>query len=263
MDSSMKLMPNRGRSVSQLEYSQAIGSLMYAMTSTRPDIAFAVGRLSRFTHNPSTQHRQAVHRVFKYLKGTKDYCLCYSGFPSVLEGYSDVSWISNKEDHSSTTGWVFLLGGGAISWASKKQSCITSSTMESEFIALAAASKEAKWLKNLIYEIPLWRKPIAPLSIRCDSVPTLSKAYSQVYNGKSRHINVRHGIIRNLIMDGVISIDLLIKFNEGWELQETGLMKLYDKYKELAHEYISSMETKSRNVVRHGIMMLHDWLLNI
>lgn len=56
---------------------------------------------------------------------------------------------------------------------------------------------------------------------------------------------------------------LLIKFNEGWELQETGLMKLYDKYKELAHEYISSMETKSRNVVRHGIVMLHDWLLNI
>ncbi|KAL7588740.1 hypothetical protein Lser_V15G40082 [Lactuca serriola] len=154
MDLSMKLMPNRGISVSQLEYLQAIGSLMYAMTRTRPDIAFEVGRLSRFTHNPSNQHWQAVHHVFKYSKGTKDYCLCYSGFPSVLEGYYGASWISNREDHSSTTGWVFLLGGGAISWASKKQSCIASSTMESDFIALVAASKEVEWLKNFIYESP-------------------------------------------------------------------------------------------------------------
>ena len=81
--------------------------------------------------------------------------------------------------------------------------------MESEFIALAAASKEAEWLKNLIYEIPLWKKPIAPLSIRCDSAATLTKAYSQVYNGKSRHIDVRHGITRNLIMDGVISVEFV------------------------------------------------------
>ena len=82
------------------------------------------------------------------------------------------------EDHSSTSGWTFLLGGGAISQASKKQTCITNSTMESEFVALAAAGKEAEWLKNLIYEIPLWPKPISPISIRCDSTATLAKAYS-------------------------------------------------------------------------------------
>ncbi|GJT93523.1 zinc finger, CCHC-type containing protein [Tanacetum coccineum] len=68
-------------------------------------------------------------------------------------------------DSSSTSGWVFLLGGGVISWASKKQTCITGSTMESEFVALAAASKEAEWLRNLIHEIPIWPKPIAPTSI--------------------------------------------------------------------------------------------------
>ncbi|KAJ9547314.1 hypothetical protein OSB04_019857 [Centaurea solstitialis] len=155
MDPSVKLMPNKGMAVSQLEYSQAIGCLMYAMTSTRPDIAYAVGRLSRYTSNPSTQHWQAIQRIFKYLKGTMDYGLYYLGYPSVLEGYSDASWITHvEEDHSSTTGWVFLLGGGAISWASKKQTCITNSTMESEFVALAAAGKEAEWLRNLIYEIP-------------------------------------------------------------------------------------------------------------
>ncbi|GKE20889.1 zinc finger, CCHC-type containing protein [Tanacetum coccineum] len=93
------------------KYSRVIDCLMYAMTCTRPDIAFAVGKLSRYTSNP------------------------------VLEGYTDASWISNSK---STNGWVFLLGGGAISWASKKQTCITGSTIEFEFMALAAAGKEAK-----------------------------------------------------------------------------------------------------------------------
>ncbi|GJX49302.1 zinc finger, CCHC-type containing protein [Tanacetum coccineum] len=119
VDPTVKFRPNKGTLVSQLEYSRAIGCLMYAMISTRPDIAFAVGKLS-------------------------------SGYPSVIEGYSDASWINNMEDHSSTSGWVFLLGGGAISWASKKQTCITSSTMESEFVALAAAGNEAEWLRNLV-----------------------------------------------------------------------------------------------------------------
>ena len=80
MDPSVKLMPNEGKTVSQLEYSQAIGYLMYAMTSTRPDIMYAVGRLSRYTSNPSTQHWQEIQKVFKYLKGTMDYGLCYLGY---------------------------------------------------------------------------------------------------------------------------------------------------------------------------------------
>ncbi|GJR61422.1 zinc finger, CCHC-type containing protein [Tanacetum coccineum] len=134
-------------------------------------------------------------------------CLMYA--MTLLEGYTDASWISNTEDNSSTSGWVFLLGGGAISWASKKQTCITGSTMESEFVALAAAGKEAEWLRNLILEIPLWSKPIAPISIRCDSAATLAKAYSQMYNGKSRHLGVRHSMIRELITNGVISIEFV------------------------------------------------------
>jgi hypothetical protein len=81
--------------------------------------------------------------------------------------------------------------------------------MESEFVALAAAGKEAEWLKNLLLEIPLWPKPIAPSSIRCDSAATLAKAYSQMYNGKSRHLGVRHIMIRELIMNRVISIEFV------------------------------------------------------
>ncbi|GJU48249.1 zinc finger, CCHC-type containing protein [Tanacetum coccineum] len=137
-----KLKPNTGKPVDQLEYSRAIGGLMFAMTSTRPNIAYAVGRLSRFTSNPSRQYWKAITRVFKYLRCTMNYGLSYMGYPSVLEGYSDASWINHVEDSSSTSGWVFLLMRCAISWASKKQTCITGSTMEYEFEALAAAGKE-------------------------------------------------------------------------------------------------------------------------
>ncbi|GJW45423.1 hypothetical protein Tco_0074222 [Tanacetum coccineum] len=119
------------------------------------------------------------------MNNSQHYSLTYNGYPSVLEGYTDASWISNTKDNSSTSGWVFLLGGGAISWASKKQTCITSSTMESEFLALAAVGKEAE----------------------CAAI--LAKAYSQMYNGKSRHLGVRHNMIRELITNVVISIEFV------------------------------------------------------
>ncbi|GJU07266.1 hypothetical protein Tco_1123696 [Tanacetum coccineum] len=159
MDTSEKLMPNNGK---------ACSALASSLTST------------------------------EYSKKTMDYCLSYTGYHSVLEGYTDASWISNTEDSSSISGWVFLLRGGAISWVSKKQTCIKSSTMKSEFVALASASKEAEWLRNAIFEIILWSKPIALISIHCDSATTLEKAYSQMYNGKSRHLGVRHSMIREL-----------------------------------------------------------------
>ncbi|GJR97725.1 zinc finger, CCHC-type containing protein [Tanacetum coccineum] len=182
MDTNEKLMPNNGQVVSQLEYSRVIGCLMYDMICTRPDITFVVGKLSRYTSNPYTQHWQAIQQVLKYLKKTMDYRLIYTGYPLVLEGYTDASWISNTEDNSSTNGWVFLL---------------------------SAASKEAEWLKNLLLEIPRWVKPIAHISICCDSAATLAKAYSQMYNGKSRHLGVRHRMIRELITNGVVSIEFV------------------------------------------------------
>ena len=182
---------------------------MYAMTCTRPDIAFAVGKLSRYTSNPSQAHWQAVYRILKYLKHTMDYGIYYTGYPSVLEGFSDASWITDRDDHTSTSGWIFNLGGGAISWGSKKQTCIADSTMAAKFVALASCSKEAEWLRNLLIEIPIWSKPMPPVSIHCDSEATLSRAYSQIYNGKSRHIGLRHSYVRQLLTDGVITIDFV------------------------------------------------------
>ncbi|GKA45301.1 hypothetical protein Tco_0738097 [Tanacetum coccineum] len=123
------------------EYCSSVSTHMDPVEKLKPN---TVGRLSRFTSNPSRQHWQEITRVFKYLKGTMNYGLSYMGYPSVLEGYSDASWINHVKDSSSTSEWVFLLGGGAISWASKKQTCITGSIIESEFVALAAVGKEAE-----------------------------------------------------------------------------------------------------------------------
>ena len=134
-------MPNLSKAISQLEYAQVIGCLMYAMTSTRPDIAFAIRKLSRYTSNPRTNQWRALRRVLWYLKATMAYRITYVSAPSILEGYLDASWITNLEYHSSTSSCVFLLGGGAISWASKKQLYITTSTMESEFVALSATGQ--------------------------------------------------------------------------------------------------------------------------
>nr|GEW95728.1 zinc finger, CCHC-type [Tanacetum cinerariifolium] len=155
------------------------------------------------------KHWQAIQRVLKYLKKTMDYRLTYTGYSSVLEGYTDASWISNTKDNSSTSGWVFLLGGGVIFWAFKKQTCITGSTIESVFVALVAAGKKAKWLKNLLFETLLWSKPVAHISIHYDSAATLAKAYRQMYNEKSRHLGVRHSMIRELITNEVVSIEFV------------------------------------------------------
>ena len=205
-DVSSKLTGNSGRAVAQIEYASAIGNLMYAMHCTRPDIAFTVCKLSRYTNNPSVEHWKAIARVLGYLKRTMNFGLFYNKYPIVLEGYTDASWITSAFDNKSTTGWVFVLGGGAVSWASKKQMCITHSTMESEFVALAAAGKEAKWLRNLLLDITLWPQPMPSISLRCDSQATMSRALNKAYNEKSRHISLRHEYVRQLISDGIITI---------------------------------------------------------
>ena len=152
-DRSIKLGENTGRGIAQLKYASVIGSIMYAMHCIRPDISFVVGKFSRFTSNPSMDHWKAIARVLGYLKKTIGLGLFYSEFPAVLEGYSDASWIISVSDNKSTYGWIFTLSEGAISWASKKQTCIFHSTMESEFIALAAADKEVEWLRNMLLDI--------------------------------------------------------------------------------------------------------------
>ncbi|KAE8670806.1 hypothetical protein F3Y22_tig00112079pilonHSYRG00011 [Hibiscus syriacus] len=183
-DPSIHLVKNKGSSVSQTEYAKLIGSLMFLMNYTRPDIAYAVSRLSRYTHNPSGEHWIALKRLLKYLKGTLDWKLEFAGFPAVLEGYCDANWVSDNDEVSSTSGYVFTLGGAAISWKSSKQTCIARSTME------------------------LWGRPTLSISLLCDSQAAICVAKNQAYNGKKRHIRIRHESVRHLIKNGVLSLEL-------------------------------------------------------
>ncbi|KAL0561069.1 hypothetical protein IC582_001487 [Cucumis melo] len=181
---------------------------MYLMNYTRPDIAYAVSRLSRYTHNPDRYHWNVLRHLLRYLKGTIDYCLYFNKFPAVLEGYCDANWVTDNDEVNSTSGYVFLLGGGAISWKSTKQTCIAKSTMESEFIALELAGQEAEWIKNLLGDVPLWGTSV-PVSIQCDSQAAICTAKNSVYNGKSRHIRLKHAVVKQLLKEGTISLEFI------------------------------------------------------
>jgi len=128
---------------------------MYAIHCTRPDITFIICKLSRYRSKSNRDHWKAIARVFSYLKRTINLSLFYSNFPAVMEGYSDASWMTSSGDNKSISWWIFSLVRGAISWASKKQTCISYSTMESEFIAMTTTGKETKLIRNMLFDTKL------------------------------------------------------------------------------------------------------------
>eukprot|EP00253_Pinus_taeda_P007189 PITA_07189 len=137
--------------MSHVPHASVVDSLMYAMVCTRPNIAHAVGVLSKFMSKPGKDHWIAARRVFRYLRGTSDYGLCYQGrlgLDRVLDirGFVDADWIGDLDQRRSTSGYVFNLFGGAVSSMSKKQSVVALSTIEAEYMAATHASKEAVWL---------------------------------------------------------------------------------------------------------------------
>jgi hypothetical protein len=166
------------------------------MHCTRLYIVFTISKLSRYISNPSIDHWKAITKVFGYLKRTVNFGLFYNNFLVVLEGYIDSSWITNASDNKSTSRWLFILEGGVVSWALKKQTCIVYFTIESKFIALAAAGKEIKWLRNMLLNIKLWPQLMPSISLHCDSQTIMSRAFSKIYNEKSRHISLRYEYTR-------------------------------------------------------------------
>lgn len=111
----------------------------------------------------------------------------YSGFPAVLKGYSDATWISDSEESKFTSGYIFILGGGSISWRSAKQTILTKSSRDSEMIAMELAGTEAEWLKNFLASIPLDDKPTPSTSLHCDNKATIATAKNKTFKGKNRH----------------------------------------------------------------------------
>ncbi|KAK3121655.1 hypothetical protein QOZ80_8BG0658180 [Eleusine coracana subsp. coracana] len=174
-DPSLILQKNKRIGRDQLKYSQIIGSLMYLASATRPDILFAVSKLSRFTSCSGDDHWRALERVMHYLVGTMDYRIHYSGYPTVLEGYSDSNWIYDADELYAMSGYAFTLGGAAISWRSCKQTILTRSTMETELTALDTAAVEADWLRELLMDLPIVEKPVPAILMNCDNQTVIVK----------------------------------------------------------------------------------------
>ncbi|KAH9678657.1 hypothetical protein KPL71_025802 [Citrus sinensis] len=149
----------------RVPYADAVGSLVYAMLCTMPDICFAVGMVSRYQFNPGPQYWTAVKHIIKYLKRTKNYMLVYSGDELIPVGYTDSDFMSDKDSRKSTFGYVFTLGSGAISWMSVKQSCITDSTTKAEYVATSEAAKEAIWLRKFLRNLEVVPVVTAPLKL--------------------------------------------------------------------------------------------------
>jgi len=183
---------------------------MYLASATRPDISFVVSKLSRFSSDPGDDHWRGIDRVLRYLKGTMSYGIHYSGYPSVLEGYSDSNWITNADELKATSGYIFTLGGGAISWRSCKQTILTKSTMEAELTALEIASTEAEWLRELLMDLPVVEKPIPTILINCDNQTVITKVKNSQDNMKSnKHVKRRLKSVRKLRSSGVIAVEYI------------------------------------------------------
>ena len=134
--------------MAKVPYSSAVGSLMYAMVCTRPDIAHVVGVVSRFLENPGKEHWEAVKWILRYLRGTTRDCLYFKGSDPILKGYTDVDMTGDLDNRKYTTGYLFTFSGGAISWQSKLQKCVALSTTEAEYIVATKAGKDMLWLKR-------------------------------------------------------------------------------------------------------------------
>jgi hypothetical protein len=157
--------------MSHVLYASAVGSSMYAMVCTRLDISHAVGVLSKYMSKQGKEHWTSVKRVFRYLRGTTSYGLCYQGRPGLdrvvgIHGFLDADWVGDLDRRRSTSGYVFNLFGGEISWMSKRQVVVALSTIEAEYMEATHASKEAVWLQRLCSSIGLVQQAVR---LYCDS----------------------------------------------------------------------------------------------
>lgn len=184
-------------------YQSIVGSLMYAMLCTRPDIAYAVQQLSQFGSDPSPIHLQAAKRVLRYLQGSQNTHLTYKRDNETIQGYSDADWASD-EDRKSISGYVFTLAGSSISWQAKKQSTIALSTAEAEYAALTQAAKEAIWLQNLLKDLGMSK--YAPRIVNIDNQGTIALAENPIHHARTKHLDIQLQFVRDSIENGTIKL---------------------------------------------------------
>ncbi len=181
-------------------FRETIGSLIYAVTCTRPDVAFAVSQVSQFFSSPTKAHWDAVKPIFSYLKGTLNYGITFGDSDSRNEllAYTDADFASNQDDRRSTTGVILLLNGGPLSWKSQRQNCVSLSTPEFEYVAAATATKEVVWKRRLLQDLRL------PQAAPTQSSIKLVK--NAEFHQRTKHIDVKFHFIRALQEEQAIDV---------------------------------------------------------
>ncbi len=190
-------------------YQEKVGTLLYAAISTRPDIAFDVNRLAQHMQAPTVADAQACDRVFRYLAGTRNYGLLFGRNASQSTGlrvsaYADADWGNDKTDRKSITGWIAMLNGDPISWASKKQKVVAQSTCEAELYAQAAAMNETKWLSGLLQELGLGCSEAPAIYGDNQSAQQLSK--NDIKSERTKHIDIKYHFIHDEVKSGRVRL---------------------------------------------------------
>jgi hypothetical protein len=172
------------------KYQSVIGSLLYIMLGTRPDIAFAVIKMSQFCANPTAEHLQKALYIVRYLKGTKDLSITYDGYSkSSFTAFSDTDWAGNLESRRSTTGFIVFLADGPISWVSKRQKTIALSSTEAEYMALTETCRQITWQRSLLQEMSY---QLPPFPLYGDNQGSLFLASNPAQEHRTKHVDVHH-----------------------------------------------------------------------
>lgn len=187
------------------EYMSMVGGLRY-LVHTRPDLAYAVGVISRYMERPTVMHHNAAKRIMRYISGTLNFGLVYSkGVGNyILSRYSDSNLVGDIDDRKSTWGVAFYLNDNLITWVSQKQRCVALSSCEAEFMAATAAACQGVWLRNLLRQITDMGD--APVVIYVDNKSAIDLTKNPVFRGRSKHIDIRYHFIRDCIERGEINV---------------------------------------------------------
>ncbi|KAF5802908.1 putative RNA-directed DNA polymerase [Helianthus annuus] len=196
--------------MSQIPYASVVGSLMYAQVCTRPDIAYIAGMLGRYQTNPGLDHWKAAKKVLRYLQGTKDYKLTYRRSDHLeVVGYSDSDFAKCKDDKKSTSGYIFMLAGGPISWKSHKQQLTTTSTMMAEYIAVYNATCHGMLLRNLITGLKIVNSISRPLKLYCDNSAAVSFSNSNSSTGAGLYLDTKYLFVRERVEENNLCIEYI------------------------------------------------------
>lgn len=185
-------------------YRKAIGSLLYIAINTRPDICASVIILSQKIVKPTQYDWNEVKRIIKYLKSTANDSLLLGHDGKPLYGYADANWAEDPKTRKSNTGFVFMLGA-PISWRCRRQDCVTQSSTEAEFIALAEACNEAIWIKRILEDFEV--KFNSPIKIYEDNQGCIKMVHSEKLNNRSKHIDIKKYAVKDYISSKIIEVE--------------------------------------------------------